>query len=143
MEEHLAPFLGRELRFEALVGRVVAEALDDGEAGNLGGAPDREGCHVVGRDRPGDALHRQQAAFAVLIGKNQTDGADGVAGGVVGKDRMGGMAVEAVALKPVRAVGRVLEPVVQAVDLKTNAETFVFFFGRIGNRRRKYGVIIF
>src|SRR3954471_10750492 len=112
----------------------MAETLDDREAGNLGRPPDREGGRAVGRDGAGDTLHGQDAALAILFGKNQTHRADGIAGGVVGEDGMDRMAVEVVALKPVGAVARVLEPVVDGVDLETNAETLVTIFGGIGNR---------
>jgi hypothetical protein len=131
MEEHLAPFFGGELRFDPLIVGVVTEALDDGEAGNLGGAPDREGCRVVGRS--GDPQHREHAALAVLVGKNQTNGADGVAGSVVGQDRMNGVTVEIVVLKSIGAVGWIFEPVVDTVDLETDPETLIPLFRRCCN----------
>ena len=111
----------------------MAEALDDGEAGNLGGAPDRKGCHGVGRDRFGDPPHREHAALAVLVGKNQTNGADGVAGSVVGQDRMDGVTVEIVVLKSIGAVGWIFEPVVDTINLETDPETLIAVFRRCCN----------
>ena len=86
------------------------------------GAPDRKGCHGISRDRFGDPPHREHAALAVLVENNQTNGADGVAGSVVGQDRMDGVTVEIVVLKSIGAVGWIFEPVVDTIKLETDPE---------------------